>query len=580
MKLKLKIKTMAYNYNLFDVHTLKVVELNYDNMRERYYLLVEDADGMRYKVKPYRFQIEWSGDIGEVDCVVCGLDELTGRPKFKQRRLDVLEQYYEVGETYPFFVRELCQDPNGAPFYMIEDNILEIKQRYYTNVPHAVGDCINLTVSEIFEGAKRDAYLKFEPEASERRRAKKDFKSVEQLAEERAKVGGSEGQCVEWKSSIAFVAGEIEANIDKQLSIILKIIAAFQNSVGGDLYIGVNDNGIVSGIEYDFPYLNTGSDVEEKGMSYGQTLDAYQLKIHNAVKERLGAMSNANVNVKFAKEGELYYCIVSVKPTVRPVYLDGTRLYQRAGNMCQRLRGEEITNFVLERERLFGQIQRPVVGNVEVEYVDKEREVEVLPQVAVAPVQADRKPRFYMQFYTDGTWSYSKKQSKSQQGIQVEVPIYSKDMKGSLLMCYDDGHVNRVVPQDFLSKKVNGKLSWKKESQIYAKGLRKDAKLLAIYSCSNEDRLAIFCKDAEGAEWAKIHSPVAFKDHASASAQGNQVVVTGSTDVSYALIKADKYHFVSALAAKDYQLTTSNGFRRKNIQMKSTFEQLEKLMAI
>lgn len=575
---------MAYNYNLYDVHTLKVLSLNLDNTTEQHYLLVQDDHGVQYRVKPFHFQVDWSGEIDTVDCVVCGVDGATGKPRFCQRKLDVLEQFYEVGNPYPFIVREKCQDPNGAPYYMIEDNILEISQRYYTNAPHEVGDFINLTVSEIFEGVKRDAYLKFEPEGSrvktEKSNRQKDFKDIEQYAEERAKVGGCEGQCVEWKSSIAFVAGQIEANIDKQLSVILKIIAAFQNSVGGDLYIGVNDNGIVSGIEYDFPYLNTGSDVEEGGMVYGQTLDSYQLKIHNAVQSRLGAMSNANVSVRFAKEGGLYYCIVSVKPTVRPVYLDGTRLYQRAGNMCQRLKGDDITNFVLDRERLFGQIQLPNAANAAIDYVAKEKEAEVLPQIAMAPASTDRKPRFYMQFYTDGTWSYSKSKS-GDSGIRVEVPIYAEDVKGSLLMCYDNGRVNRVDPYKFLKPvRTSGKRAWKTQSRRYSNGLYPDANLLAIYSCSDADRLAIFCKDTDGVEWVKIHSLDAITTHGSTHNMGNQVVMTGSTDVSYALIKAEKYHFVSALAAKDYQLTTSNGQRRKNIQLKSTFEQLEKLMAI
>lgn len=107
--------------------------------------------------------------------------------------------------------------------------------------------------------------------------------------------------------------------------------ASFQNAKGGNLYIGVNDNGAISGINQDFQYLNTGTDVTEHGMKYSASLDSYQLKIHNAIKARLGAMSNSNIDIKFAKEGDLYYCIVSVQPMRRPVFLDQTALFQRSG---------------------------------------------------------------------------------------------------------------------------------------------------------------------------------------------------------------------------------------------------------
>lgn len=567
-------------YKENEIYTFKALGINVDSKTEQHYLLVEDECGTQFRVRPFRFQIDWTGNIDTVDCVA-RVSEATGKLWFVQRKLDILEQLYEVGEEYPFFVREQHTDTNGAIYYLIEDNIQEITQRYYTKTHHELGDCILLTVSEISESPKRDAFLKFEPEASEQKHTKpviKDRDVIQEFAAERAKVGGCEGQKVEWKSSIAYVAGEIEPNIDKQLSIILKIIAAFQNSKGGDLYIGVNDNGVITGIHYDLPHLNSGTDVTENNRRYNQTLDSYQLKIHNAIKDRLGAMSNSHVDISFAKEGDLHYCIVSVRPTPRPVFLDGAALYQRAGNMCQRLRGEEITNFVLGREREYNdnsaEYVKPVVANLVQE--EKHNDVITFPNPVATVVDKERKVRWYMQFYDNGTWSYSKTRSKAT-GITVEVPIYRDCANGALLICYDNGHVSRINPSEILAGGKSSK--WKPEGKIYKNGLNNSLTVAAVYSCGAKDYLAVFSKDTEGVEYAKIHSLEAITERTVVNCQGNQVVKTGTpAGVRYALITADKFHFVSSLGLKDYQTTLTNGFRRKNIQLRASFEMLDKII--
>ena len=570
------------DYQVNEVYSLKVLGIYLDPRTEQHYLKLQDTDGAEYRVKPFRYHIEWAGELETVNCVCCGLEP---RPWFKLRKLDLLEKFYQVGDEYPFVVREKCTDNNGAQYYVIEDNILEIKQRYYTKEEHDVGDIFLLTVKSIDETSFKDAFLSFEPENQPEKKLEekpeeeglvKDVEVIEGLSEARAKVGGAEGQCVEWKSSIAFVAGEIEANIDRQLSILLKIIASFQNAKGGNLYIGVNDNGTISGINQDFQYLNTGTDVTEYGMKYSASLDSYQLKIHNAVKERLGAMSNSNIDIKFAKEGELYYCIVSVHPMRRPVFLDQTVLFQRAGNMCQRLRGEEITNFILEREHQFTLCQSAVLTQPEIKYVEKEQETQPIHDpVAVKSNSLDIK--FYMQFYHNGQWSYSKRKSNASD-LKIEVPIYKETLKEVMLLCYDNGCVNRIRPYDFLNpKRSNGKRGWKDEDRRYENGFYSASNLLNVYSCVSGDYIAIHSTDKNGDKYAKVHAMSAVAEHTSIQLKGNQVVPTDSTEVSYALIKAHQYHFVSALCLKDYQTTTSSGFRRKNIQLRASFENLDKL---
>ena len=569
---------MSYQVN--EVYNLKVLGIYLDSRTEQHYLKLQDAEGAEYKVKPFRYHIEWAGELDSVNCVCCGLEP---RPWFKLRKLDLLEKFYQVGDEYPFVVREKCTDNNGAQYYVIEDNILEIKQRYYTKEEHDVGDIFLLTVKSIDETSFKDAFLSFVPENQSETKPEvkalvKDVEVIEDLSEARAKVGGAEGQCVEWKSSIAFVAGQINPDIDKQLSVILKIIASFQNSKGGTLYIGVNDNGVVSGINQDFQYLNTGNDVTEHGYTYNTTLDSYQLKIHNVVKERLGVLSNSHIDINFAQEGELYYCIIKVAPTRRPIYLDQQAIYQRAGNMCQRLRGEDMTNFILDRERQYSQYDVEATTQPQVKYVEKEQEALPLPSQVITSETSSLEVKFYMQFYTNGQWSYSKKKSDATD-IKVEVPIYKETLKEVLLLCYNNGCVNRIRPYDFLNpKRANGKRGWKKDGRRYENGFNLEAELMAVYSCHCNDYIAVFSTDKDFEQYAKVHSISALTERTAIQLKGIQTVPSDFTTVSFALIPAGKYHFVSALGLKNYQTTTSYGFRRKNIQLRTTFESLDNLV--
>lgn len=69
---------------------------------------------------------------------------------------------------------------------------------------------------------------------------------------------GSEGQTVEFKTSIVFPPdNNMIANQQLQTQNVFRAICAFLNSmIGGTLYIGVDDNGYVSGLDADRKYLN------------------------------------------------------------------------------------------------------------------------------------------------------------------------------------------------------------------------------------------------------------------------------------------------------------------------------------
>lgn len=571
------------NYQKFEVYTFKVLGIILDSRSDRWFMQIEDEDHQTFKVKPYQWHIEWAGTIDTVNCVCTGTD-LAGRHKFVIRKYDILEKFYSVGESYTFTVNtEKATDPNsGQTYYEIVDKSQDISQRYYTNDDLKEGDSLTLTVASITESARKDAFLKFQTVNSDAGTplVKKGFidkDTEEELIEARKKVGSFEGQHVEWKSSIAYLAGEIEPNIDKQLGVIMRVIASFQNAEGGTLYIGVNDNGQVCGINQDFQHLNTGHDVTDLNYKYSSTLDSYQLKIHNNVILKLGKTANSNINVKFAKEGDLYYCIVEVKASKRPIYFDGNKLFQRVGNMTQMLTHEDMTNFILDRSSHFTIVPDEVPETVETNIIEPEQESAPIVQPATVTRHSVNDIKFYLRFYADGQWSYSKK-SSTEDDLLKEFPIYKDTLKESLLLCYANGCITRISPYEFLNpKRSDNKRKYKKENVRYSNGYNQDSDLLAVYSCFDRDYIAIRSADTEGIRYAKVHEIEAFTKYEAIQSKGKQGVPTGSTDISYTLIQSSQFHFVSALFMKRYKTTTEYGFNQKDPQLKATFENLEKL---
>lgn len=103
----------------------------------------------------------------------------------------------------------------------------------------------------------------------------------------------------------------------------LKIISAFANKDGGKLYIGIDDEGDIVGI----------NDVK-------QLLETLPNKIRN----KLGL----TVSVNLLKKDDKEYLEIDVKPANFPVSYDG-KYYIRSGSTTQELIGQELTNFLLEK---------------------------------------------------------------------------------------------------------------------------------------------------------------------------------------------------------------------------------------
>jgi len=117
----------------------------------------------------------------------------------------------------------------------------------------------------------------------------------------------------------------------------LKSIAAFLNSSGGDLLIGVRDDGSISGIE---------TDVFEND-------DKFLLHFWNLVKSSLGQESSPYIKTFLEKFDGKTVCRVSCKPAPFPVFLQqkgfGEEFYIRVGPASAALEIREALKYINDR---------------------------------------------------------------------------------------------------------------------------------------------------------------------------------------------------------------------------------------
>lgn len=144
-----------------------------------------------------------------------------------------------------------------------------------------------------------------------------------------------ESNDVEFKSTLTW---SIQAGIkDKGVEhAVLKTLAAFANSEGGTLLIGVDDNGIILGLENDYTALHGDRDEFElrlrelSDVAFGQLFTKLQLAI--AFEE--------------LPDGEV--CRVEVSRSERPVFLkqeNRQQFYVRSGNRTVEMQGNEASAY-------------------------------------------------------------------------------------------------------------------------------------------------------------------------------------------------------------------------------------------
>lgn len=136
-----------------------------------------------------------------------------------------------------------------------------------------------------------------------------------------------ENQTTEFKASLTW--DYHQQRVNKQLYVpVLKNVVAFMNSEGGRLIIGVSDEGEVLGLEPD--YLSF----------HKQNADGFENVFNSAFNQMVGAEFRRYVALTFPLVAEKEICVITVKPSAAPAYLNAKgseQFYIRAGNASQPL---------------------------------------------------------------------------------------------------------------------------------------------------------------------------------------------------------------------------------------------------
>ncbi len=563
----------------------------------RDFIYLSDGEIQTYRVKPYDFQIEWeSANLPSL--MKCYVRDLNARdlPYLEQCLEDVLKSCYPEEGIYTFKILSKSTDTNTDTKYLELNDAFGLIHRLYLNnkgVDKEVGDEIKLQVCDIKAKNNNKAYLNLVIPESVKEIPKQITPSEIDFFDPRTESDfGFEGDDKEFKSSIVFPAGETEANIDKQLHIILKTIAGFQNKNGGELYIGVNDSGNVCGIHNDFEYLNTS---ESDNYIYRLSPDGYELKIRNTIKHSLGSKSNSLVSFSFDSKDELIYCCIKIEKSNYPIFVYPNKLYERAGNMTQLLKGNEITFFIEKRfsERTGQFFHRPktieivdVDGNppndVEQNPTPKNNKPKYPVEIIPPKEKEDTSVWRFLLLYKNGGWAYSKKKSQEKDiAYQIQIPnSYKKEV---LVIAYANGRINVVAINDLLNpKRNNNRRKQRPLNKRYETGWNTETEIINIFIARTTDLLVFYSITSDQVKWVKIHHLKAISVH-SINAQGNILIndrLNEAEMLSCCRLSLNYHHLVSGLILKDHQTSGYLGYRLTEPNFKKSINVLSKILEV
>jgi hypothetical protein len=153
-------------------------------------------------------------------------------------------------------------------------------------------------------------------------------------------IAQGENEQVEYKSSLRWDYKQQKVTKNPQKSV-AKTMAAFMNSSGGTLVIGLKDDGQVLGIEQELETLKSKPDLDGFGLALTQILGNY-----------LGMDRAALVELTFAAKDGKTLAVASCPASAGPVFIqeaNDAEFWVRAGNSSRALNVLETSQYIQQR---------------------------------------------------------------------------------------------------------------------------------------------------------------------------------------------------------------------------------------
>lgn len=147
-----------------------------------------------------------------------------------------------------------------------------------------------------------------------------------------------ESETLEFKSSMVWDIRKNQPNKELKITV-AKELAAFMNTNGGTLLIGVEDDKTITGIEIDLAILHNST-------------DDFELTLTNLINTYLGKMNRAYVDLRFEKVEDKQVAVVRVARALHAVYVKLESRKEefciRPGNSSQPLEVSEASQYIKE----------------------------------------------------------------------------------------------------------------------------------------------------------------------------------------------------------------------------------------
>jgi len=140
---------------------------------------------------------------------------------------------------------------------------------------------------------------------------------------------------LEFKSTLQWDINldRLEKNLRKAS---MKTIVAFLNSSGGNLLIGVKDDGEIIGLEKDLQTVDN-------------SLDKFQNLLNTLIVDYIGSEFSVSINLNIETADDKNVCVVNVKHSLIPAYYQGDKgkeFYIRFGTTTRLLNTEEAVKYI------------------------------------------------------------------------------------------------------------------------------------------------------------------------------------------------------------------------------------------